>query len=340
MSCTSKRKLEGRGSLPSRKELQSYLKRHGIGAVGSTDALRAACEAHQSGLATSEVTASLVDRSVSSPNKKKPASNKPSPEKRIKPFRKKCSQQTRARIDRAKTQRLYLVRRGNVSDDLECEFVVLGSTGNVYTVKIAKLPFCTCPDSQKGHHCKHILFVLMKVIGIDSDSPLLYQAALISSELEQIFRCMENRRVGGGTNAVMANEQVRASYAASLKGECDTTTNDDESGKDKRKTLDQDADCPICFDSLASGTLTFCRSTCGTNFHEDCIRRWLGQHRTDPTCPNCRQPWQSTDGAPGSATKEGYANFGQLQGQSQQRDTSTYSQWSPYSYGYKRRRYW
>lgn len=157
MNCTSSCKHEGSNSNPSRKELQSYLKQHGIRAVGSTEALRAAYEAHQSGWSTSEVTASLVARSSATSPKsnttKQAAANtnskKPPPEKRLKKFRNKCSQQTRARIDRARSQRLYLVRRGEVSDDLECEFVVLGSTGNVYTVKIAKLLSCTCPD-----HCK------------------------------------------------------------------------------------------------------------------------------------------------------------------------------------------
>lgn len=172
-------------------------------------------------------------------------------------------------------------------------------------------------------------------MGIPSDSPLVYQAALVSSELEELFRCMENRRVGG--TDVLANEQVRSKYAASLKSDGDDADTTDTSSK--RKTLEQDADCPICFDTLASGKLTFCKSTCGTNFHEECVTRWLGQHRSNPTCPNCRQPWQSSNAA-GSATKEGYANFGQLQGQSPERDTSTYSQWSPYSSGYKRRRYW
>lgn len=176
---------------------------------------------------------------------------------------------------------MYLISRGQVSDSLECNFVVLGSTGIVYNVCISKLPSCSCPDHRKGHLCKHILFVLLKVMGIDPDSPLVYQAALLTSELREIFDCMANRRVGG---VVMANSQVQTQYAASLKGE---STTDTKTSGAKRKTLDQNADCPICFDSLSSGTLTYCRATCGTNFHLDCIQRWLAQQRGNPTCPNC-----------------------------------------------------
>jgi len=328
----------------SRKELQSHLKQYGIRAVGSTEVLRTAYQAHQSGLSPRKVSSIMATQSPSR-NDRKPAAaasnrnkkkKRTSPEKRLRKFRSTCSQQTRARINRAKTQRLYLVSRGQVTDDLSCEFVVLGSTGNVYTVTIGRLSSCTCPDHQKGNLCKHILFILLKVMGIDPNSPLAYQVALLSSELEEMFQCMTNRRVGG--THVLANEQVRSRYAASLKSDGDVEdANTTTTSGIKRKSLEQDADCPICFDSLASGKLTYCRVACGTNFHEDCIQRWCGQHRANPTCPNCRQPWQSAESF-ASPTKEGYTNLGQLQGLPAERDTSTYSNWSPYSYRYKRRR--
>ena len=38
-----------------------------------------------------------------------------------------------------------------------------GSTGNVYTIVIQHLPTCDCPDYGKGNHCKHLLFVMLKV---------------------------------------------------------------------------------------------------------------------------------------------------------------------------------
>ena len=198
--------------------------------------------------------------------------------------------------------------------------MVLGSTGNVYTVHIGKLPSCTCPDNRhKDHLCKHILFVLLKVMGVDPNSPLIYQAALLENELKEMFECMANRRVGGMDARVLANEQVRSTYAASLK-QTDDDVSTSTSGV-QRRTLEQDADCPICFDTMAEGELTFCRVTCGTNFHEDCIRRWLGQHRTNPTCPNCRQPWLSHDDSTSSPKKEGYTNLGQMQGLPSERDT-------------------
>jgi len=70
------------------------------------------------------------------------------------------------RISRALSQRLYLVHRKetSVKGSLQHEFAVLGSTGNVYQVRISKHPFCSCPDHSKGNVCKHILFVFLKVV--------------------------------------------------------------------------------------------------------------------------------------------------------------------------------
>ena len=200
-----------------------------------------------------------------------------------------------------------------------CDFVVLGSTGNVYTVRIAKIPTCTCPDHAKGNLCKHILFVMLKVIGLDPGSPLVYQAAYLQSELEEIFALMASRRVG---RSVMANEKVKKSYASLAM-----TGVDDSVVDVVQRSLDADSDCPICFDSMtgSSEKLMYCRAACGTHFHADCINRWLRGHiQGTPTCPNCRQPWDA--GANNSRVgTEGYANLGALQGQSQVRDTSAYS---------------
>ena len=61
-------------------------------------------------------------------------------EKRLQRFRGTPSSAVRKRINRAKTQRLYMItwkRR-----DVGGEFIVLGSTGNVYNVTIGHVNSC------------------------------------------------------------------------------------------------------------------------------------------------------------------------------------------------------
>jgi len=137
---------------------------------------------------------------------------------------------------------------------------------------------------------------LLKVVGLDPESPLVYQSAYLETELQEIFALMSSRRVGG---AVMASGQVRESYA-SLKSEGgDGQVMEGGEGQVvggvNRKSLEDDADCPICFDTMEPGSsLTYCRAACGTNFHSECIERWLGQgKKSTATCPNCRQSWRS-----------------------------------------------
>ncbi|KAG7347814.1 ring finger domain containing protein [Nitzschia inconspicua] len=271
---------------------------------------------------------------------------KPKPEKRLKRHRTSPPSHIRDRIARSMTQRMFLIQKGEVEvKDIPgdggipalkckgCTFSILGSTGNCYDVKIQRLPHCTCPDHAKGNLCKHILFVLLKVMQIPPDSPLIYQSAWLSTELEEMFATMEQRfsRVRGDSS-VIANEKVQKAYLKMQKGESfDDNPSEEESSK--QKAVGVNDDCPICFDPLLEGTtqnaaentLSFCRVQCGANFHKACIKAWLSQHRTNPTCPLCRQPWD--DGSTSktcSNTEEGYANLGTLQGQAKRRDTSSY----------------
>ncbi len=63
------------------------------------------------------------------------------------------------------------------------EFSVLGATANVYSVSVGKHPNCSCPDFQKGNLCKHYLFVMLRVLRLDRSDPLVWQKALLKSEV-------------------------------------------------------------------------------------------------------------------------------------------------------------
>jgi Ring finger domain/SWIM zinc finger len=327
------------GESLSRKELQKYLKSWKCKAVGTTDSLRVTYETMRAvNSAVVPPTSDIIPPSTESESGSamvlpSEASSFPS-EKRLRKYRSTPTLAIRQRIDRARTQRLYLVERSDVtvlSGSSQCSFVVLGSTGNVYKVDFGPLPRCSCPDHKRGNLCKHILFVLLKVIGLDPQSPLVYQSAYLETELQQIFALMTCRRVGG---SVMASGQVRESYA-SLKSE-------DEKGHAvegvNRKSLDDDADCPICFDTMEPGaSLAYCRAACGTNFHSDCIQRWLGQGKKGAaTCPNCRQTWQSEVKPYFNMS---YTNLGALQGQGKKRKTTNNTSTSEHSEESKRPRF-
>lgn len=67
-------------------------------------------------------------------------------EKRLAMTKKKCPNVTRDRLERVTTQRFFMVdrERADREGELREEFKVLGSTGNVYTVIIQKVPSCDC----------------------------------------------------------------------------------------------------------------------------------------------------------------------------------------------------
>ena len=256
---------------------------------------------------------------------------KASPEKRLRRFRPNATMSIIQRIERALSQRLYLINASPITTCREnggpsITFHILGSTGNVYLVTIGKVPSCSCPDHEKGNLCKHILFIMLKVMGLPSNSNLVYQAAYLTQELEEIFELYQQRK--SSMSAVLANEAVRTEYAKIQSGDDDKKI----SSSVERKKVEGE-DCPICFDSLGNSLslLTFCQNSCGTNFHVECMKMWISQCHGCPTCPACREEWHE-----GHTKKKGkkrghnddqdggFTNLGRLQGQSRVRDTSTF----------------
>ncbi|GKY94718.1 hypothetical protein MPSEU_000437300 [Mayamaea pseudoterrestris] len=260
--------------------------------------------------------------STTMPKTSSKSNSRPREEKRLRRYRLACPGKLYDRIHRGVTQRLYLIERTEEGPD-EMVFSVLGSTGNVYQVTLTHIPTCTCPDfMRKQDVCKHMIFVLTKVVGLGVENRLVYQRAFVTTELEELFDMAKRRRVGG---SVLANQRVRESFknGASSCGGAVCGKDDSASGEPVPRSLL--VDCPICFDRLQ--TLEECTTclVCNAGFHKDCIRRWTGQQQRSgsPSCPNCRSAWP-IEGKSSQVSDEGYVNLGSLQGQSPVRDASTY----------------
>ncbi|KAG5921902.1 hypothetical protein E4U42_005681, partial [Claviceps africana] len=165
--------------------------------------------------------------------------------------------------ERALRQRFYVLRRSRRGTD-ECPeetCEVAGSTGNVYTVEIGRTLRCTCPHALKDNHCKHIIYILARVLHAPYHH--VYQRALLSSELRDMF---------ASAPGVEAGSAARGSRRRSIEG-----------------------DCPICFCPLdvrgESESVVWCRAACGQNMHRECFAMWARTGTGGVTCPFCRSVW-------------------------------------------------
>ncbi|CDH61417.1 ring finger domain-containing protein [Lichtheimia corymbifera JMRC:FSU:9682] len=235
-----------------------------------------------------------------------------------------------SRLQRALTQRMFVFRREQKSQ-YHAEFQVLGSTGNLYTVKIANHMTCSCFDYVSRHlHCKHLLLVLARVFNLTGESPAYASLSLTDEELHDMFA---NCSPAPG---VMVDERVKAAIERKLDGV-------PEEDRSNRKPLD-DADCPICYEALSDSqpnTIIYCK-TCGNNVHKGCFTQWsnqLSRQGLEISCVFCRTRWEDPNGTRRKAkTSEGYANFADEAGISTVRDTSTYRSSAFWEGGYRRRR--
>lgn len=211
-------------------------------------------------------------------------------EKRPARFIPKPSARVQERIDRAFSHRLYFLSRQADGDGEKLD--VLGSTGNVYHVELGPSGnACSCLDFAKGGGvCKHLLFLMLRVLKLSREDHRVYQTGLTNSELQPLLSMLrgDGFRAGG----VQADATVMRGYQQARGVETGA-----------RRPLP--ADCPICFEEIVEEkAVEFCK-VCGHNVHIDCQRQWASAGKHD-TCPMCRSPWGATGGA---ASAEGIVNL-------------------------------
>jgi hypothetical protein len=261
--------------------------------------------------------------------RKRSRKGEPTKEKRFRVFRKHAPQSYLERLDRVRSQRMFLIDRERKSSrdgsHEEEVFGIAGTTGNIYQVKIGKMPSCTCPDAKKGNQCKHIVYVSdfqhswfravhayqytqILVNVLKAPEHLAYQLAFLSNELTTIF-------------ALAPSTPQSSPDGAST-----------DSSPNNRKPIE--GDCPVCvmeFEAEAE-EIVWCKAACGNNIHKQCFEQWAASKPGQVKCVYCRTPWKGDEESfkriskMGERNEEGYVNVASELGLSGQRDYSSYHQ--------------
>ncbi|KAI8851364.1 hypothetical protein BC829DRAFT_431324 [Chytridium lagenaria] len=249
------------------------------------------------------------------------------------------TQDVRDRISRALSQRMFLVKREKTSQTSE-NFSVLGSTGNVYIVEIKSRPSCTCPDSNKGNLCKHILFVKLKVLRISRESEQVWARSHLDDELVSIF----SRAVPDPT--AVASKRVQEAYDAATGKAPEPVVVDGEAlppGHVPRRKPTAEDSCPICYEDFDPADITKTGTTDWCIVLRDadspCISSVLvnGKRIASQEAGCDEGGGGKGKGKAVGKSVEGYLNLGSVAGLPMARDESSYNSWCGYSG--RRRRY-
>ena len=170
------------------------------------------------------------------------------------------------RIERCYTDNLYLIESLpiDVEHPLERSFIIMGNSGNTYQVTISNYPKCTCPDNQnKGRRCKHIFFVLLRIMNIT----------------------ITNRRKFSDNDLVSMYINIPAiTKELMYQGE----KPQEKEGVEQK--FDEGDLCPICLDLLENGKeLDYCKYSCGKTIHKQCYSMW--EKTRGKICVYCRGNW-------------------------------------------------
>ena len=181
------------------------------------------------------------------------------------------------RKNRGKTQNLFLIEIKVNNEEYKKEFIIMGSTGNIYNVIIKEKPTCTCPDYKtRNKRCKHIYFVLIRVMKIKNEDCNIYSEKEIKKMFENIPKITEN---------LIVNNKIKETYEK-IKNKLDN----------KNEIIKKDINdlCPICLDDLENGEeLDYCKFSCGKSIHKNCYFMWCKTKQD--TCVYCRAKWSKNE---------------------------------------------
>jgi len=190
------------------------------------------------------------------------------------------------RKKRAKNQKLFLVDIKNTESICEKHFSVMGTTGNIYNIKVnVDNQNCNCPDYiRRRLPCKHVYFVFIKVLKASKN----YENYLDESLLMELFDNLDKL-----TNRLYASEELRVAYICQIKQDSKTNQNNNFGTKVQKK----DDNCPVCMDDLENGeAVDFCKFGCGKSIHSECFIMWCKKNPSgERRCVYCRTEWEKKE---------------------------------------------
>ncbi|XP_039044185.1 uncharacterized protein LOC120183578 [Hibiscus syriacus] len=181
---------------------------------------------------------------------------------------------TRCRTNsRALRHPLFLLHRS------DSNFFVLGATGNVYTVTLSSTLSCTCPD--RTTPCKHILFVLIRALGVSVDDTCLQRRTLRPCRLSHLLGTPTSPEAFAGASL---RERFHQLFSERKK----------QGGSGDVREIEKGTVCPVCLEEMEKGDKAAACSTCRNLIHEECLLRWKrSRGRRSANCVICRARWSS-----------------------------------------------
>lgn len=206
---------------------------------------------------------------------------------------------------RGRTQNLFLVKTYEFNDlikPLLRKYDIIGSTGNIYTVKISNNCTCTCPHHMTRHiRCKHIYFILNRVMKVtDQDEECDYYN---DEKLLEMFM-----NVPDVTNILRGNKAFVEAYNIVRNANPDKFS-EDEPGTIANKTLEElkpstpefllrkvnaRDNCPTCLTEFEDQPVVRCIHSCGNFIHATCFeayKNYCNKNKQELECMYCRAPW-------------------------------------------------
>jgi hypothetical protein len=173
------------------------------------------------------------------------------------------------RKSRGVTQKLFLIENVPSTNTKERKFVIMGSTGNVYTVSITNTPSCNCPDYvTRGNRCKHIYFVLLRIMKVFNPDIATYT----DTDLVIMFASIPQVN-----DSIVADNKTITKYK-----KMETNNQIQQKGTDDN--------CLVCLDELENGEdLTYCNFSCGKPIHKLCFE--MISKKSVPNCLFCSKPF-------------------------------------------------
>ncbi|XP_060168779.1 uncharacterized protein LOC132599423 [Lycium barbarum] len=175
------------------------------------------------------------------------------------------------RIFRALSHHLRLLHR------CDATFFVLGATCNVYTVTLSTTPSCSCPD--RSTPCKHILFVLIRVLGVSIDDTCLYRRSLRPCQLQRLLNLPISTEA-------LATQKVREMFHQLFSQQPQRTS-------PVTIKVENGTSCPVCLEEMNEEEKIAACVTCRNPIHEECIMAWKrSSRRRSISCVLCRARWR------------------------------------------------